>query len=147
LSGRSRWLPRAGAVFALVGVAVFTVLAVESLYGVAAGYRLGSFPIPVVFFILGVFVGSLLAFVSFSGARLRSTAHSRTVGVLLLVPSVIFITNLFILPAIFGPGPTPAEIGLAVVSGLALAMLAIGYALRAESGVNERAGQPADTVV
>jgi hypothetical protein len=147
LADRNRWLSRGGAVFAVIGILAFVVLAVVSLYGYAAGYDLGNFPIPVVFFIPGVFVGSLLAFVSFSGACLRSDAHSRRVGLLLLVPSAIFVTNLFVLPMIFGTGSTPPAIGIVVVSGLALAMFAIGYSLRAEANSPASAEQPADTAV
>lgn len=132
LADRSRWLSRAGAVFAVIGVTAFAVLAVVSLYAFVAGYGLGNSPIPVVYFIPGVFVGSLLAFVSFSGAALRSDDLPQTLGLLLLVPSAIFVTNLFILPAIFGSGPTPPEVGLVVVAGLALAMFAIGHLLRTE---------------
>jgi hypothetical protein len=132
LADRSRWLARAGGVFAVIGVVAFTVLAVVSLVGFFTGGGPGDFPIPLVFIIPGVFIGSFLAFVSFSGASLRSGVHSRTVGVLLLVPTAIFVTNLFILPAIVGSGPAPPAVGLVVVSALALAMLAIGYTLRTE---------------
>jgi hypothetical protein len=138
LADRSRWLSSAGVVFAVIGVLAFTVLAVVSFYAFVAGYGLGNFPVPVVYFIPGVFVGSLLAFVSFGVARLRSDAHSRTVGALLLVPSAIFLTNLFVLPAIFGSGPAPPEVGFIVVSGLALTMLAIGYTLRTEDVPTDR---------
>lgn len=147
LAGRSRWLSRAGAVFAAIGVAAFSVLAVASLYAFVAGYGPENFPIPIVYFIPGVFAGSLLAFVSFSGATFRSDDPPQTLGVLLLVPSAIFVTNLFILPAIFGSGPTPPEVGLAIVTGLALAMLAIGYVLRTESETTDSAEPAPDTAV
>jgi hypothetical protein len=130
LADRSRWLSRAGAVFAVIGVLAFVVLAVVSLYGFVAGSEPGTFPIPIVYFIPGVFVGSLLAFVSFSGATLQSDDHPRALSIFLLVPSAIFVTNLFILPAIFGTGRRPPEVLLVIVGGLALAMLVIGYLLR-----------------
>jgi len=132
LTDRSRWLSRAGAVFAVIGLLAFAVLAVASLYAFVAGYEPGNFPIPIVYVIPGVFVGSLLAFVSFSGAALWSDDLPQILSLVLLVPSAIFVTNLFILPAIFGSGPTPPAVGIVVVAGLALTMLAIGYLLRAE---------------
>jgi hypothetical protein len=48
---------------------------------------------------------------------------------------------------IFGTGPSPPAIGIVVVSGLALAMFAIGYSLRAEANSPASAEQPADTAV
>jgi hypothetical protein len=132
LAHRSRWLSRAGAVAAAIGVVAFVVLAVASLFGFAAGYQAGTLSMPVIYVIPGVFVGSLLAFVSFSGAIFRSDDYPRKLGIVLLVPSAIFLTNLFILPAIFGTGPVPPEVGFVVVSGLALTMLTIGYLLGTE---------------
>lgn len=128
----SRWLSRAGVVFAVIGLLAFALLTVASLYAFVAGNEPGNFPIPIVYFIPGVFVGSLLAFVSFSGATFRSDDHPRALSIFLLVPSAIFVTNLFILPAIFGTGQRPPEVLLVIVAGLALAMFVIGYMLRTE---------------
>lgn len=108
----------------------FAVLAVTSLFAFVTGGGPGDLPIPIPFILPGVVIGSLLAFVSFSVVSLRSGTYSRIIGILLLIPSLIFSTNLFILPAILGPGPTPPEVGVVVVSGLAVAMLALGYVFR-----------------
>lgn len=130
LRDRSRWLTRAGAVFAVVGAVTMVVLAVASLVAFVQGGGVGDLPVPFIFLFPGLVIGSLLAFVSFSVASLRSDVPSRNVGVLLLVPALVFSTNFFILPIIVGTGPAPPEIIFAVTSILALVMLAIGYLLR-----------------
>jgi hypothetical protein len=141
---RNHRLALAGAVFAGIGILTFAVLGVASLYGYATGAQPGNFPIPIAFILPGVFVGSLLAFVTFSVAVLRSEDHSRTLGLLMLGPTLIFLMNLLVLPAILGPGPNPPEVGFVVTGLLALAMLSIGYVLRSELEPNYRAeGVPA----
>lgn len=126
LADRSRWLSRAGAVFAAVGVVTFAVMAVASLV-YYAGIPAGDFDAISVLFIPGVLVGSVLGFITFGVASLRTDAYSRTLGVLLLVPAVLVATNILR----FAAGMDAATITLVIVIGDALAMLAIGYALRA----------------
>lgn len=130
LADRSRWLTRAGAVFAVIGAVTTVVLAVGSLVAFVQSGGVGDLPVPFVFLFPGLVLGSLLAFVSFGVASLRSDVHSRTVGVLLLVPALVFFTNFFVLPVVGGTGPAPPETIFGVTSALALAMLAIGYVLR-----------------
>ena len=125
LADRSRWLSRAGAVFAAVGVVVFAVLGLTSLV-YYLGIPGGEYSDVGMLFIPGVLIGSVLGFVSFSAATLRTGAYSRTVGILLLVPPILVITNILR----FVAGFEAATITLAVVIGDALAMLAIGYVLR-----------------
>jgi len=93
LADRSRWLSRAGAAFAAIGVVVFAIMAVTSLVyylGIPAGEYsdIGQFFIP------GVLIGSVLGFGSFSAAVLGTGAYSRTVGVLLLILPLLVVTNI-----------------------------------------------------
>lgn len=130
LADRNPRLGRAGLLFALIGLVAFVFLAVASLVAFVQGLEITEIPIPVAVLLPGIIAGSLLAFVSFSIASLRSEAHARTVGVLMLIPSGIFVTNFLVLPIILGPGPNPPEVGFIITGLLTLAMLAIGYALR-----------------
>lgn len=145
LADQSRWLTRAGAVFAVIGAMTFVLLAVASLVAFFNGGGVGDLPIPFIYLFPGILLGSLLAFIPFSVASLRSDIHSRTVGTLLLVPPGIFFTNFFILPMILGTGPNPPEIIFVVTSLLALVMLVIGYVLRTEdvpTGGTDPAAEP-----
>lgn len=139
VANRNPWLSRAGVLFLLVGLVAFIYLAVASLLAFVQGLEITEIPIPLVVLLPGIVAGSLLAFVSFSVASLRSEALSRSVGLLLLVPSAIFVTNFLVLPAILGSGPNPPEIGFVITGLLTLAMLAIGYSLRAEDAPATRA--------
>lgn len=128
LADRSRWLSRAGAVFAVIGVVTFSVMAVAALV-YNAGIPAGEFDAISAFFIPGVLLGSVLGFVSFGVASLRTGVHTRILGLLLLVPAVLVVTNLLR----FAAGNESATVTLGIVLGDALAMLAIGYLLRNES--------------
>lgn len=130
LADRSLRLVQAGSVFVAIGLVAFVFLAVASIIAFVQALEITEIPIPVVILLPGIIAGSLLAFVSFSVASLRSDAHPRVVGILMLVPSAIFVTNFFILPAILGPGPNPPEVGFVITGLLTIAMLAIGYVLR-----------------
>jgi len=132
LADRSTRLVQAGLVFVVIGLVAFVFLAVASIIAFVQSMEITEIPIPVVILLPGIIAGSLLAFVSFSAASLRSGAHSRTVGLLMLVPSAIFVTNFLILPLIRGPGPNPPEIGFVITGALSLAMLTIGYVLQTE---------------
>lgn len=133
LADRTRWSPRAGAVFTVIGAVTFVVLALASLVAYLQGGGVGDLPVPFIMLFPGLLAGSLLAFLSFSIASLRTDAYPRTVGLLLLVPPSIFVTNFFIAPLIFGVGPNPPAVIFVVQSGLALVLLAIGYVLRSEA--------------
>ncbi len=138
LADRNPRLIQAGLVFAVIGLVAFVVLAVASLVAFVQGLEVTEIPIPVVVLLPGIIAGSLLTFVSFSVASLRSDAHPRVVGILMLVPSAIFVTNFLILPAILGPGPNPPEVGFVITGLLTLAMLAIGYVLRTVDAPTDR---------
>ena len=133
LADRHRWFVRAGAAFAVIGAVTFVVLAIASLIAYFQGGGVGDLPVPFIFLFPGLVIGSLLAFLSFSVASLRSDVHSRTLGILLLVPALIFLINFFIVPMAFGVGPNPPEVIFVVQSGLVLVMLALGYVLRTEN--------------
>jgi hypothetical protein len=125
LVDESRWLSRAGAVFAVVGTVVFAVMAV-AVVAFATGVVDGDFGTLVPIFLPGVVFGSVLGFLTFSVASLRSAIHSRLVGVLLLLPAISVVVNIATPPNASGR----AAITLGIVCGLALTMLAIGYLLR-----------------
>lgn len=126
LADRNRWLPRAGAVFAAIGAVVFAVVGVVSLI-YYAGIPDGEITALVPLFLPGVVIWSILGFVAMAVASLRTDIYSQILGLLLLVPPVIVIMN--VLAEILGVDS--ATTTLAVVFGDALAMLAIGYVLRA----------------
>lgn len=140
LADRSRWLSRGGAVFAAIGVGVFAVMAVVSLV-YYAGIPAGDYADISQFFIPGVLVGSVLGFVAFSIASLRTGTHSPRVGVLLLVPPILVVTNLLR----FVAGFQSTTLTLGIVIGDALAMLALGVALRNEPTPTDRAEPATET--
>ena len=125
LADGSRWLARAGALFAAIGAVVFTVMGLAS-FVFYAGIVDGSLTTLVPLFLPGVIIGSILGFVSISAASLRVDVHSRTLGLLLLLPPTMVILNL--LTAIVGIESAMST--LAVVIGDTLAMLAIGMSVR-----------------
>lgn len=135
-SDRSRWLSRVGAVFAVIGVVTFGVMAITSLL-YYVGIPSGDYDAISWFFLPGVLIGSVLGFVTFSTISLRTGIPSRTVGVLLLVPAILVVTNILR----FIVGMESATITLGIVIGDALAMLAIGYVLRTE-GVPTDSAEP-----
>lgn len=134
---RSRWLARAGGAFTVVGLMAFTVLGVVSLVVFVTGGSIASMVHPALL-LLGVILGSLLAFVTFSAATFRSDAHPRVASLLLLVPAAIFVVNFVVLPVLLGGQGNPPAVGLVVVGALALGMLAIGYVLRTDRSLDER---------
>jgi len=146
LADRSRRLVQAGLVFAVIGLVAFVFLAVASVVAFVQGLEITEIPIPIAVLLPGIIAGSLLAFVSFGVAGLRSDVHPRTAGILMLVPPAIFVTNFLVLPAILGPGPNPPEIGFVITGLLATAMLAIGYVLRTVGPPINRAEPVSDLV-
>jgi hypothetical protein len=74
-----------------------------------------------------------LAFAAFGVATQRRDGHSRTVGMLVLVPALVSVTNSFVLPVIVETAPpTRPELALVVTAILALTMLALGDAIRSD---------------
>lgn len=122
---RSRRLTQAGAVCAAIGTVVFVVMGVASLV-YFAGVVDGSLESLVPVFLPGVIVGSIVGFLLFGAASLRTDTPSRAVGVLLLLPALIVVLNIGTGIA----GISSQEATLAVVIGQALAHLALGYSLR-----------------
>jgi hypothetical protein len=140
LSGRSRWLSRIGAVFAVVGGITMTVMAVASL-GYFAGVLGGELGDVTAYFLPGVFLGIVLGFGSFGVATLLTTVYSRSIGLLLVLLVLTFLFNLGSGIAGFG---TMATV-LGVVTVLSVTMLAIGYGLRTEPEPTGR-GEPTPDV-
>lgn len=133
LVNHSRWSARAGAIAAIVGVlgwAALTVLGVLTAVGVLPPpEELG----PAGFAALApAGLGMVLGYLLFSVATLRSRVYSRTVGVLMLAPPVIFVAVFAVLAPVFGDlewGPFVAGAAQALVH------LALGFTLRKESRV------------
>lgn len=128
LSDRSRWLSRVGAACAAIGVVTFTVMTVAVL-GYTAGLLEVDFDAIGVLFIPGVLIGSVLGFVLFGVASLRTGVRSRTVSLLLFLPAAFVLANFLR----FVVGMTSSTGTLVIVIGDALAMLALGFVLRAAS--------------
>jgi hypothetical protein len=140
LADRSRWPARAGAVLATLGAASFLALFVANvahLAGVVASPSIGP---------LGALnvVGILLGFPVTGLAVLRSAAHSRTLGLLVSAPGVIFAGNVVRL-AVGGPVGA-AEVAAVFALAQALTMLGIGYALRTGGIPGDRPEPTADAV-
>jgi drug/metabolite transporter (DMT)-like permease len=128
VADRNRWLSRAGAVCATIGVVVFTIL---SLLSFAFYVRIieGSIQNLVPLILPGVILGGVLSFLLFGISSLRTGAHSRVIGALLLVPPLIVVLNIFGGAAGFGS----QYFLLGIVSGLFVVMLGIGVRLRSSS--------------
>lgn len=123
LADRSRRLSRAGAVFTVIGILGYAVMGVLSLADYVGVLGTGFESYAIVFF-PPVLVGSLLTFPLFGVASLRSNAHSRTLGLLLPGPTLLFVANMLT--------PTPPSVVLVVVSGLVVVCFGIGYVVRTE---------------
>jgi hypothetical protein len=80
-----------------------------------------------VFTLFGI-IGIVPGFLVFSAATLRTDTYSRTVGVLLLAPALMFLA---LVAMVLTLGTSPLA-GLVVGGGLALAYLVIGYSLTPE---------------
>lgn len=130
---RSRWLARAGAVFAVVGVITMAAMA-ATMFGYATDILSGDPGGVTMYFLPGVFLGVVLGFGSFGVASLRSSMYARSVSLLLLLLPLTFLFNIGSAMAGFNP---LAKI-LGVVAVLTLTMLAIGYLLRTGSAVVDR---------
>lgn len=138
---RSRWLARAGVVCTAIGVATFGVMAVtvsaEILEVLPFAYdSIGSAFIP------GVLIGSVLGFILFSAAVLRTGEFSRSFGLLLLGPPVLVLGNIlrFIL------GNSSEMVTLGVVIADAMVILLIGYYLRGSSSAVSPYGSAESTI-
>ena len=137
---RSRWLVRVGGVLVAIGVVVFAAMAVASLL-YFAGIPDGEITDIVPLVLPGVILGSVLGFLSFGVASLRTDVHPRSVGILLLVPPLFVIANVG--SGAFGID-SPYFI-LAIVSGLSLVMLATGFRLRSSGATDHAEAAPGRT--
>lgn len=140
LADRSRWLSRAGALFTVIGVVVFATMAAASL-AYYAGLPPGEYSNIGMYFIPGVLIGSVLGFVTFSIASLRTDTHSWTVGILLLIPPILVLTNILR----FIAGNESVLLTFAIVVADALTMLSIGYVLQSRSPATEPPKPTADS--
>lgn len=140
LADRSPLLARAAAVVAAVPLVGWFVVAGAGIGSTARVLPGASVLLPGPAFIV-VILTTLLAYVLFAATSLRTDAHSRTVGVLLLAPAAVFLTLIVgaqVLP--------PAEwLEFAIDSGHALALLAVGGALRADGVPTEPARAAPDS--
>lgn len=127
LTDRSPKLARAAAVFAILGAVGFAIVLVTG----AAQYAELDTPRWLSGFVVLNVLGILLGF-SLSGiAVLRTGAHSRTVGLLLVVPAVVFVANIAAVVTL-GQGNVSTWLGFVLTSAEALAILGVGYRLRVE---------------
>lgn len=141
----ARWTALAGVLVTAVGavgtLALVGWVAIETLLN--AGYpaipaESPAWTVPVFF---GVFVALILGFLLFGAASLRSGALSQRVGGLLVVPGLSW-AGLIVGNVVLTPGQ---YIGLVYVP-IALALLAIGYLLGAESVQSDHVESASDPV-
>lgn len=122
---RTRWLSRAGATFAVLGVLGAVVSTLGNLFTLLG---MAEPPAWVATLQLPLLVGIVLGFLSFAFAALRTGAVSRRVGVLLAAPAAIFVVNVVRVSLLGSTNPSWAPFVLG--SAQALALLSIGYSLR-----------------
>lgn len=131
LAERSPILARIGAVCVSLGTASFAVITVV---GVAILVGAASWSVPVAMLLLAA-IGLIPGYLSFSLASLRAEQQFRAVGLLLLVPAIVFAAMLaqpFVYTAVgMFSDPTMAWSNFAISTGQAMAHLALAYTLRA----------------
>lgn len=140
LADRSPVLGRVAAIVAgvpLVGWFVITVFGIGSTAGVLPGMS-AVFPGA---FVIVVFLTTMLTYVLFGLTSLWSDGHSVTVGFLLLVPAIPFLTLIVAVQVL-----PPVEWAEFVIdTGHALAHLALGIGLWSEGVPSARAGPTPDS--
>ena len=127
LVDRSRRLAQAGAVLVGIGLLVFISMGIASLAYFSDALS-GDLSALVPILLPGVIIGSVLGFVTFGAATLRTDVHARSVGVLFVVLGLIPVVNIG--SGIAGIQSMTAT--LAIVVALTLVTLSIGYLLRVE---------------
>ena len=95
-------------------------------------------------FTLPFLIGIVLGFITFGVAVLRTDAYSRSVGLLLLVPGVLFPTVL-VAVITMAEGGFPYVIHVLHNGTDALVLLAVGYLLRLKGVPTGRAEPTPDT--
>jgi hypothetical protein len=119
-----------GAVCVSIGVVGFSVITMMG-FAVLAGMEIGGVP---VLLVLLVAVGMIPGYVSFAIASHSSKTYGETLGILLLLPAVVF-TAMLSQPFVYSQlglfrETTMAWSNFGISSGQAVAHLAIGYTLR-----------------
>lgn len=129
LADRSRRLARVGLGCVTLGIVVFVVMGVASLAyfsQLVSGDPSALVPI----FLPGVIIGSVIGFSIFGAGTLKTGAHSRPIGALFVVLALFPVVNI-------GAGMAGIQTmtgTLAIVAGLAVVNLSVGYLLRTEDG-------------
>lgn len=136
LADKAPRLAGAGAVFATLGAvggAVNAVGHVGTLAGMDAPAWVGPFA-------LLILLGMVPGYLSFAAAVLRTDGQSRTLGLLLCMPAVLFVV-MIVGGIVTGGTATGAAV---LASGQALAHVAIGYTLHTDS-ISKKHMSPTDT--
>lgn len=147
LADRSPTVARTGAVCLGLGAAGFSVITMNGITVLAGGQAVASTGAPLLLVALGMIPG----YVAFGVASRRSGQVSRTVGLLLFGPAVIFTVMLF-QPPVYGAlglfsEATMAWSNFVISAGQAAAHLVIGYTLRASATPGGRAAASTDVTV
>jgi len=140
LAERTARVSRAGALFAAVGVSGATATAVVNL-GQLAGVT-GQPPAWFAAFNLLMLVGIIPGFLTFAIIVLWTDVQSRSLGLSLLLPALLFAVNIVRVTTLGPRAPTGAPFVLG--GGQALAFLAIGVTLRTTEMSADQATSPAD---
>jgi hypothetical protein len=143
LADRSRRLAQAGAVFVGIGLLVFVSMGIVSLAYFSNALS-GDLDTLVTILFPGIIIGSVLGFVTFGAATLRTGVHARSVGVLFVVMGLIPVVNI-IRYTIVGIQSRTAT--LVIVVALTLVTLSIGYLLRVEEASSGHAPSSVDSPV
>ena len=147
LVDRSPALARVGAVCVSLGAAAFSVITLQGL-AVVAGLESTSGP---GILLLLVAVGMIPGYLSFGVATLRAPVDRWTVGLLLLLPAVVFaamLSQAFVYAA-FGvlSETTMRWSAFGISSAQAMAHLIIGYKLKERISQNVREVPSADATI
>jgi hypothetical protein len=137
---RAPKLARSGAVVAAVATVDYVVIAASTF-----GQLVGVLPpisdvLPAVFFVSHL-VAMILTYGLFGVAALRTDAHPRPVGFLLLVFPILIVVQMANAAVMGNPGAGAFLVG----SVLAVVHLAIGYSLGTRSGAHDH-GEPTGDV-
>ena len=143
LADRSRRLAQAGAVLVGIGLLVFVSMGIVSLAYFSNALS-GDLDTLVTILFPGIIIGSVLGFVTFGAATLRTGVHPRSVGVLFVVMGLIPVVNI-IRYTIVGIQSRTAT--LVIVVALTLVTLSIGYLLRVEEASSGHAPSSVDSPV
>lgn len=141
LVARPSRLASVGAFSAVLGVVGFAAITLQSL-GQVTGLVAGAPPVWFSVVLLLGATGMLLGFTSCGVATLRTGVYSRTVGALLIAPTVIFVlmlaqSVLFVQFGLFSDTTMQLSAFL-ISSGQAIVYLSLGYSLSLSSVPTDR---------